>query len=524
MPSALRHSVLRYVFIFCVLCFAVFYFSENSVDNDLWGHVLFGQELLQTGHLARTEPYSWTAPGHPWINHEILAEAALGLAHRALGGPGLLLLKIVVGLLTLLLALAIAVKQKANEPQPPLVIVAWAFGALAVVEIARSFAARPQIFTALALATEFWLLTQIHAGRRHWALALPPLFALWINTHGGVLAGLLALFLTAACAIVQPIIGKFIPRFKLESVPGTTRWLWLALAASVLALFANPYGAGLVRWLVGSVQWLRPEIEEWNPIRLAAAGFLFSRRPLALWQIAVTCLFGFMAVRSARHAPLFCLTALAFAPPHLAGMLQRLPNSWTHWMRVFLRPAGQWILTVLLALAATGILFVAGTLHKERPWTMEIPRQYHPVAAIEFIKAHGLHGNLLVFFDWGEECLWELPDSRVSIDGRLDTCYPRDVITAQFKFYNAEPLNPLVLNPTHADVALLPSEMTSALQLAQRGGWQPVYVDDLALVLVREADQFPGLGGLKLPVVGTGTTKGRAAFPDRPSLRLERLK
>ena len=142
MPSALRHSVPRYVFIFCVLCFAVFHFSENSVDNDLWGHVLFGQELLQTGHLARTEPYSWTAPGHPWINHEILAEAALGLAHRALGGPGLLLLKIVVGLLTLLLALAIAVKQKANEPQPPLVIVAWVFGALAVVEIARSFAAR----------------------------------------------------------------------------------------------------------------------------------------------------------------------------------------------------------------------------------------------------------------------------------------------------------------------------------------------------------------------------------------------
>src|ERR1017187_5647261 len=63
--------LLRWAFVVCVICLAVFQFSENTADPDLWGHVLYGEHLLQTGHLARTDPYSWTAPGHEWINHEI---------------------------------------------------------------------------------------------------------------------------------------------------------------------------------------------------------------------------------------------------------------------------------------------------------------------------------------------------------------------------------------------------------------------------------------------------------------------
>ena len=382
--------MLRRAFVFCVLCFAVFRFSDNTVDTDLWGHVLFGQEILQTRHLERTEPYSWTAPGHRWINHEIAAEAALGLAHRALGGPGLLLLKTAVGLLAFLMAIAMATErgggaaQSSDEPRLRSGTVAWAFGALAVVEISYGFAARPQIFTALALILEFWLLRQIHAGHRHWAFALPLLFGLWINTHGGVLAGMMVLFIAAAGTTVLMAAGKIAPRLlrtrlALETAPGTTLWLWLSFAASALALLANPYGFELVRWLIGSVQWLRPEIGEWNPARLgsghtafflcaaiAAAGFLCSRRPIALWELVCTGVFGFMAFRFLRHTPLFCLAALAFAPPHLADALGRLPGSCARWTGFCRRPAAQKVLTALLLLVSSGILFATFALRTGR--------------------------------------------------------------------------------------------------------------------------------------------------------------
>ncbi len=57
---AKKSSLLQRAFVACVICLAVFQFSENTTDIDLWGHVLFGQEFLHTGHLARTDTYSWT--------------------------------------------------------------------------------------------------------------------------------------------------------------------------------------------------------------------------------------------------------------------------------------------------------------------------------------------------------------------------------------------------------------------------------------------------------------------------------
>jgi hypothetical protein len=54
-------------------------------------------------------------------------------------------------------------------------------------------------------------------------------------------------------------------------------------------------------------------------------------------------------------------------------------------------------------------------------------------------------------------------------------------------------------------------------------GWQAAYGDNLAVVLVKNPGQFPKLNGLKLPVPGDPqATRGRAAFPALPSLRITR--
>ncbi len=134
------------------------------------------------------------------------------------------------------------------------------------------------------------------------------------------------------------------------------------------------------------------------------------------------------------------------------------------------RPTAQKIFTALLLAASAGSIAATLALHKERAWTMEVPRErISRRRACEFIQQHELRGNLLVFFDWGEMCLWDLPDSRVSIDGRLDTCYPSDVIAAHWKFYNGEPFDRAALDLSRADFALLPSKLAGSLALAKRG-------------------------------------------------------
>lgn len=43
--------------LFCVAA-ACYWFTENSVDPDLWGHVIYGQRNLALHSIERTEPFS----------------------------------------------------------------------------------------------------------------------------------------------------------------------------------------------------------------------------------------------------------------------------------------------------------------------------------------------------------------------------------------------------------------------------------------------------------------------------------
>ena len=68
--------------LFLLLVYGLFVFSPLIVDPDLWGHVRFGQDLLETGSIVRADPYSYLTAGQPWINHEWLAELAQAAAYR----------------------------------------------------------------------------------------------------------------------------------------------------------------------------------------------------------------------------------------------------------------------------------------------------------------------------------------------------------------------------------------------------------------------------------------------------------
>ncbi|MBA4149546.1 MAG: hypothetical protein H0X66_15650 [Verrucomicrobia bacterium] len=513
---------------FCsvVLALALFQFSENTADPDLWGHIIFGQHHLKTGVLAQTEPYSWTAEGHPWINHEVLSEAALGAVHFWGGGSGVLLLKIFVGLL----AFWIALRVGAQGLQWPLRAVAWAFGAIAVVEISFGFAARPQIFTALAMVVQLWLLRRVHAGKTSWSWLLPVFFVLWINTHGGALAGIVLLWLTTVATTLHFLVcekEKLSPWLDQSVTVKIVRSLWIASFLSTGALFLNPWGPGLVEWLIGSVLWLRPEIAEWNPTTLTwehgtffivafltVFSFLFSKQKRSLWEMAFCGALMVLAFRSVRHTPLFCLAALALAPRHLADIVTRFSSSLPGGIskEAGVQKAG----AVMLFLLAGAILVATVRLHKENPFTIEVPRKQYPVAAVQFIQKHALKGNLLVFFDWGEMALWELPECPPSIDGRLDTCYPRPLISEHWKFFNGQPVDPNILNLEKADLALLPSALAGAFTLKGMPGWEAVYVDDLAVVLVRGKDRFPTLAESKGPwMADDAAITGRVPFPEQ---------
>ena len=79
-----------------LLCFVT---VPTQADPDLWGHLRFGLDMLQTHSIPAVDPYSSTAAGASWIDHEWLAELLFALAWT--GGPaGLVALKVILALST----------------------------------------------------------------------------------------------------------------------------------------------------------------------------------------------------------------------------------------------------------------------------------------------------------------------------------------------------------------------------------------------------------------------------------------
>ena len=534
MTSSAR--VITALFICGALAFFAMRITENQADNDLWGHVLYGERAMALGVLyEKTDPFSWTVPGAPWNNHEILAERIMGWTHLHFGSSGLLALPVLAAVLCLLLA------WRARVQRAPLI----AFAALLLLNsngIALGFAIRPQLFSAVALCALLALTTRTAAGNRLAPFAIPLLIAAWVNTHGGALAATVLLGAAAAMETAVVVAARLRPPL-VEPLPEPSsarvvRTFWCIALASIAALCINPYGLRLPMWLLESVSYVRPEIREWQPLPLSfsqpnmwlitvpfavtvlltALALWRSRRTWRPWEAAALGLLALMAVRHQRHVPLFSLAALCLAPLPLAEAMRSTTGAWRQVRDFWTRPIGK----TLLAVVACFLLGQAALTLVRRPWPTKVvvERNVFPVRAIEFMKLNGLQGRTLSHFDWSQQLLWELPQCTVSFDGRLDTVYPRDVIQAHWRLGEGDPAAYEFLRGQTADVALQPAG-SAVWRLLEARGWTLVYRDELADVLVNRSGAFgASTETLRPPEDAPRANRLFSLFPETPSERV----
>jgi hypothetical protein len=517
-PASAPVAWLRRASCFAVLAFVWWRISENTADNDLWGHVLYGQRMLHFGGLETTETLSWTAYGASWINHEVLAELALGLVHSLAGGTGLWLLMVVLATLTIGLAW-----RDGTGADRGCHAIALALLALCTNAIALGYAARPQLFTYCFFVILLVALRGIFTGRQAWAWVLPPLFVIWVNTHGGFLAGWLFAMIALVGETVAGLFPALLQRFRCEPLSINPARPAVLILFCTLALVVTPWGWHLAIWTVGTVMLPRPDIYEWQQMPLTASSlpffaaiafgalaWIFSRRTRRSWEMLAWALLAAMSVQHQRHAPLFGLASLVFLPVHLQDALARLAAHTTSLRTALRHPVAAGGTALALFAAGAACLYASVTPPRRFPFRMEVPRNLFPVAALEYLRTHQLTGNTVTFFDWGQQVLWELPDNPVSFDGRLDTVYSVRVMGAHWQLYAGEDPGP-ALELSRAQVALLPTG-GGGVRWLRTHGWKIVYEDALATVLIPST----------APVVpvwdNAEATIGSVPFPDAPAV------
>src|SRR3989442_13865028 len=192
-PDPLARAIRAVLVVGCLMVLSI----SHGVDADLWGHVRYGQDALAARALPATATHTYTAVGHPWINHENLAELTFGWIETHLGAAGLNAFTSLLGLLLL----GLMVRNAAREGVSFLVLSVAIL--LATCAISPGWSIRPQVFTYTFFALLLVILGRcFRDGERPDVRALwlaPPLFALWANKHGGFLAGLAVLALYLGC-------------------------------------------------------------------------------------------------------------------------------------------------------------------------------------------------------------------------------------------------------------------------------------------------------------------------------------
>jgi hypothetical protein len=475
---------------------ALLILSKTAADPDLWGHVLFGLDLLRTGSLPTYDPYSYLSVGHPWINHELLSELAFGLAYKLGATPGLMLLKLAVVFSIGLLAHRHLRREGLDPLRAGIVLILVVFTMIPALGTIR-----PQLFTHLFFLLTLLVLVRAEQGNTASLWLLPLIFAIWINFHGGVLAGLGVLGLWAGAWIALPFIAS---RWKGRGPAPVL--LITVLTASTLALLLNPYLWELPHFLFRTATVPRPDISEWRPLSLTTIpGLLYlvligsgafvllrtrrERRPPTLLVLLVTALLPLTAIR---HLSLFALTFAVFLAGHIADVWSQRASQSRSGPPGGSRPA---------RLAIVGLNFFAALVMVAASISRVacIPINEHsaiglPARAVGLLLKAGTEGNLAIFFDYGEYAIWHLNDRiKVSMDGRRETVYPDSIYREALLFQaGVGPWDDVlekrwddVLEKRPTDMALVPRALPTFNLMKLKPGWKLAHQDSLVGLFVR---------------------------------------
>ncbi len=459
-------TIFQWSVIILVMAALVIITSRTVADADLWGHLRFGLDIIDAREIPRVDPYSYLSAGQRWINHEWLAEVSFALAWLAGNSPGLILLKTFVGIL----ALGLVFHYLINLDFPS--IRAGSLVILASLAVYPAIATvRPHIFTLLFSVIIFIIIAQAESGKYRWLWAGPLVFALWVNFHGGFLAGLAFL---GFWALMHTIMHH---QERQQIIP--------PVLLSFFAVLINPYGFELTSFLLRTATVQRPEIVEWQSLQLfsflgivylillaiAIVGLAFSQRGKKLPLIILFAVAAILPFNAVRHLPLFAFAVLIFCGEHIADAWSSLasgskgPSNLPNWISFLTFCAA----ILLLVLSYPNFLLIKMT-------TLPVP--FFPDKAVSLLKESKVSGNLATEFNWGEFVIWHLaPDIKVSMDGRRETVYPDEIYQANLSLqYGIGDWDSLIDN-YETDLVLVQRSQAASNLMKMKSGWDLVYED-----------------------------------------------
>ncbi len=435
---------LRWPAFFLLFSYLILFASLNLHGLDYLFHIKSGEHILESGHVLREDPFSFTQAGKKWDDHEWLYQVLIYKIYQQFGIEGLVLFKTIVLITAFFLLALIALK------------IDWIFAFFLIffslkVSFLR-FTLRPDHFSFLFFIV--FLIPFIFKKKKLLYL-LPFVQLIWVNTHGFFFLGpaVLIIYLLSAKISKQQFSDDFYKRVKIITF------------FTFFACLLNPYPIGTITYplkiikdiLTGqqgvfyqSIQELRKPLAafSWSSLYIkyliATSFFVFIFKKFNLFYAVLWLVMVIFALNSTRNFYFYIPAAVVLAVnrfPYLEKSF--LKKSITPKRFIFLKIV-LLVFIVKICLAISGEIIdlpktkqsyldfsVKNSLATSQKSLGREKIQY-PEKLIDFIKNNKLPGRMYNNFNLGSSLIFNLyPERKVFIDGRAEF-YGQDF----FNFYN----------------------------------------------------------------------------------------
>jgi hypothetical protein len=467
-------------------------------DCDTGFHIRTGDYIINTFSVPKFDLFSHISPTLPWTAHEWLAELIMGMLHNCFGMAGN------VAFFSLLIALVYYLLMRHLRSVNGNLLTATIIIILVTATSQVHWLARPHIFSLLIMVIWYRILDDYQYRENDRLVWLPVMMLLWVNLHGGFLAGFILSGIYCAGNFLESLRTSISTRTILR---GKSYKLLKISLLSLLASLVNPIGYNILLFpfnLVGN-RYIMDHVAEFqspnfhDPIvfkylLLLSIGLLaFSRKRLNLIELMLLLIFSYMALFSARYIPLFAL----IISPIIMSRADDLINSATTRIATYLREKSESFSAT--EIVARGFFWpiagcmLAAALIATNNVSYSFDEEKKPVAAVEFIKKERIEGNMFNNDEFGDYIIYAAwPQYRVFFDGRSDM-YGAEQMKEYDKIIRTKSGWEDIINKYDIDWIFFDAQSALSRYLLATSGWRLIYADKVAHIFVKDIPKYQSL-------------------------------
>ncbi len=467
----LHHVILFYIPLLFIIRL------RNGLENDVWWHLKMGEYMWNSLTIPKTDLFSFTQYGTPWIMHEWFSEIILYGLYWTGGFYGMLAGNMILLGLTYYLLYKLTL-LRTNSPLVSAALVAVTAGLTYQFWVYRPFILGYACFMAF-----LYLLELYSVNRTKMIWLLPVIMLVWVNAHGSYAMGFLLIILYFFSGVswsrYEKIVFEHWTRRDFAN-------LLLCLVLTVFAGLINPNGAKTLLYpflTIGTsvitdniTEWLSPDFHsiytKINLLVILGVFFLISLKKGSHRIVDLLLVFCFTGLYfiSQRFLILYFLSMTSVAGFYISA-IKNNPFK----LREY-HPLN--ILLTIFLVAAFAFSWPEKNEFGENPSDF-------PVHAVNYLKEKHLTGTIFNDFNWGGYLLWyRYPENKVFIDGRVDM-YIDNTIEDYLTIIKAQPGALSLLEKYEPELILINKNKPLNELLKHSLTWKPVYRDETAVVYAR---------------------------------------